>query len=257
MENGENKNKGKSKGEFIKIGIYVLAGIVILGLACSSFYFYRQYKKASETKPQNTRDELAVLTDEIKRVMDLPDEVPTLATVTDIEQAKNQPFFAKAANGDKVLIYANAKKAILYRPSEKRIIEVANVSGLSQDKEANQADISQPSSETGDTSGNISNESQPSSEVQQRLARVAIYNGANIKNLAANIAERLSSVEGIEITEKTNAKENYGKTIVIDLSGNNSEAVNKIVEAIGGEAGELPQGEIKPDADILVIGGKE
>ncbi len=121
MENAKNQNQPETaknnKTKFIKIGIYVLAGLVVLGLAGTSFYFYRQYKKASVAPPpQDTRDELTILTDEIKTFMELPNEVPTLAMVTDAEQAKSQPFLSRAENGDKVLIYIEAKKAILYRP---------------------------------------------------------------------------------------------------------------------------------------------
>jgi hypothetical protein len=52
-------------------------------------------------------------------------EQPTVATVTDASKVRNQAFFASSASGDKVLIYAQAKKAYLYRPSIDRVIEVA------------------------------------------------------------------------------------------------------------------------------------
>ncbi|PIR80160.1 MAG: hypothetical protein COU25_01495, partial [Candidatus Levybacteria bacterium CG10_big_fil_rev_8_21_14_0_10_35_13] len=52
---------------------------------------------------------------------------PTIATITDKSQLSTQPFFNNAVDGDKVLVYANAKKAILYRPSTDKIIEVAPV----------------------------------------------------------------------------------------------------------------------------------
>lgn len=45
----------------------------------------------------------------------------------DPEKLRDQPFFANAQRGDKVLIYANAKKAILYNPPSNKIIEVAPV----------------------------------------------------------------------------------------------------------------------------------
>lgn len=55
------------------------------------------------------------------------DEVPTLATVSDPDRLKEYPFFAKARKGDKVLMYGLSKKAILYRPSEDKIVEMAPI----------------------------------------------------------------------------------------------------------------------------------
>ncbi len=55
------------------------------------------------------------------------DEVPTLATVSDPEQLKKYPFFTNAEKGDKVLIYSLAKKAILYRPTGDKIVEIAPI----------------------------------------------------------------------------------------------------------------------------------
>ncbi len=52
-------------------------------------------------------------------------ETPTIATVSDPEALKDQVFFVDAQKGDKVLIYSNAKKAILYRPGDDKIITIA------------------------------------------------------------------------------------------------------------------------------------
>jgi isopentenyl diphosphate isomerase/L-lactate dehydrogenase-like FMN-dependent dehydrogenase len=54
-------------------------------------------------------------------------ETPTMATVSDPEKLKDQAFFANAKKGDKVLIYANSQKAILYDPESDRIVEVAPI----------------------------------------------------------------------------------------------------------------------------------
>ncbi len=81
--------------------------------------------------PQGTAQaqaEANALVAKVSKLMDLPtDETPTIATVTDVSIVKDQPFFAKAQNGDKVLIYQKAGKAILYRESENKIIEVGAV----------------------------------------------------------------------------------------------------------------------------------
>ncbi len=55
------------------------------------------------------------------------DEDPALATITDINKIST-PFLKQAENGDKMLVYQNAKKVILYRPSIDRIIDVGPVS---------------------------------------------------------------------------------------------------------------------------------
>ncbi len=71
---------------------------------------------------QETQD----LIDKVGQLIVLPTgEEPTIATVTDLNALQDQPFFANAQVGDKVLIYTQAKRAVLYRPSTNRVIEVA------------------------------------------------------------------------------------------------------------------------------------
>lgn len=67
------------------------------------------------------------LVTKVGSLMKLPaGETPTVAAVSDAAAAKQQsPFFANAANGDKVLLYVKAGEAILYRPSTNKIILVA------------------------------------------------------------------------------------------------------------------------------------
>ncbi len=65
---------------------------------------------------------------EVSKVIKLPEgETPTVGEVTDLSKVTNQKFFENAVQGDKFLVYKDAKKAFLYRPSEKRIIEVGVV----------------------------------------------------------------------------------------------------------------------------------
>jgi hypothetical protein len=62
----------------------------------------------------------------VYKLIDLPqNETPTIATISDKSGLTNQDFFSTAANGDKILIYAGYKMAILYRPSVNKIIKVA------------------------------------------------------------------------------------------------------------------------------------
>ena len=74
-----------------------------------------------------SQEEAERLSQEVGEKIQLPKETPTVATVVDAAKLKDQPFFANAKNNDKVLIYTSAKKAVLYRPSTKKVIEVAPI----------------------------------------------------------------------------------------------------------------------------------
>lgn len=94
------------------------------------------YQKYASLREENQRlsnpeaaaeDEATRIKSEVAQLIELPNETPTIATVVDAEKLRSQPFFASAQNGDRVLLFAQAKKAILYRPSTKKLVEVAPI----------------------------------------------------------------------------------------------------------------------------------
>lgn len=110
----------------ISRGFLVLVLLILVGVAA---YFYTQYKNTKnllQNPNQASSEEVKTLLAQVGKLIELPTgETPTIATVSDKAKLLDQPFFANAENGDKVLIYSNAKKAILYRPGINKIIEVA------------------------------------------------------------------------------------------------------------------------------------
>lgn len=87
----------------------------------------------TQVKELNNNPQIAVqkqtneLIAKVGSLIDLPkNETPTVANVSDAAAAKKQSaFFNNALNGDKVLMYAKAGEAILYRPSTNKIVLVA------------------------------------------------------------------------------------------------------------------------------------
>lgn len=115
---------------------------VVVGLAGLAGYYFKQYRDLNakyndiqgkyaelSSDPQAVQAaEVRRYIEEVGKVYDLPkDEQPSVATVKDKEQLKDQAFFAKAENGDITLIYSNAKLALLYRPSTKQLVNVSSV----------------------------------------------------------------------------------------------------------------------------------
>lgn len=108
--------------------------LVILVLVAVGGFFAWKYTEAQKdvdrlSNPQEAAKAAnAELTANVGKHAQVPQgETPTVATVSDVSKLKSQAFFAKAENGDKVLIYTQAKRAILYRPSTDKIIEIAPI----------------------------------------------------------------------------------------------------------------------------------
>lgn len=120
----------------------VIGGLILLFIALISggvFYYTKKVRPSNQnsinsanltdgiTSDNTSQNDVDSVVNKVKKLMLLPDETPILATVTDLEKVKGQVFFTKAQLGDKVLIYMQAKKAILYRPTDNIIIEVGRV----------------------------------------------------------------------------------------------------------------------------------
>ncbi len=114
----------KTMSGLTKAFVVLITIIAIAGVAASA-YLYREnfkLKNPNQVAEQQVKDIVA----EVSKVIVLPtDEVPSLATVADPEKLADQPFFAHALTGDVVIVYAKAKRAILWRPSTKQVVEVS------------------------------------------------------------------------------------------------------------------------------------
>ncbi len=99
--------------------------IAILAIAAAGYFYYELYTLKQDPNAQ-ARKEVNTLVAKVSKLVVLPEgETPTVATVSDVEALKSQPFFANAKQGDKVLIFAQSRKAILYSVEMNKIIEVA------------------------------------------------------------------------------------------------------------------------------------
>lgn len=124
--------KTVSKRSFIskKVILRSLYVLVLAAALATAGYYYKEYtdlKNASPEQLQQAQTDKYIAA--IKKLYALPaNEKPDVATVKDKEALKKQyPFFDQAENDDIVLIYKEAKLAILYRPSTKQLIKVGAV----------------------------------------------------------------------------------------------------------------------------------
>jgi len=98
--------------------VFIIAGIICALLLVGGGWMYLRLRIAQTPEALKT---------EVGTLIELPNETPTIATVTDPHELTSELFFKDAQVGDKVLIFSKAGQAILYRPSEKKIIAVGAV----------------------------------------------------------------------------------------------------------------------------------
>lgn len=214
-----------------KFFLILFAVILVLAGSAGTYFFYTKYQKTQKLLKDPTaiqQAEIKDVTAKVSKLMDLPQgEDPSVATVLDKEKLKDQPFFARTENGDKVIIYTKAGQAILYRPSTNRIISVAPIN-------------------LGETATTI---------------KVAAYNGTGISGLTTKFAaDVVKLVSNLTVAVKANAaRSDYEKSLVVDLTGQKADLAKQMASLIGGDVSTLPDGETKPSdlsIDLLIILGK-
>jgi hypothetical protein len=202
----------------------VLLGVLalwLIGATAAGAVFFKKYqdlKQQPRSAAEVAEAETQRIIQEVSQLYDVPKgEEPSVATVKDKEQLKGQPFFEGAENGDAAVIYTNAKLAILYRPSTKKIIRVSNVS------------IEAPSPSV-----------------------VIIGNEADRKAVETSLK---ALKDEVTIADKHDAENSYKQTIVVDLTGKNGDLVKKLAATLkNAKVDDLPEGEDKPaNADIIII----
>jgi hypothetical protein len=165
-----------------------------------------------------------------------------------VTKLANQPFFANAKNGDKVLIYNSKKQAILYRPSINMIIEVAPINVQSVTPTATASALLSPSGSAM--------KSTPTLSVGQ--ATFALLNGTQTSGLTKKYEPELKKVipESV-VSVRGNTKGDYENSILVDVRGDKSAIAAQYSQKLGILYGALPPGESTPSSDFLIILGKD
>lgn len=216
-----------------KLLTYLLLSLIII-LFGTTGYFYYQFHKLSKSPIAAqiaAQKETQKLATDIGKLMLLPkDEVPTVATVTDIDKLKDQLFFRNATNGNKVLIYPNSKLAIIYDPNTNLIVNVGPINFSQQ-------------------------------QTQQELkTRIGLRNGTNIAGLTYKVEAEIKKLfPEINILFRDQDKRtDYEKTVIVILNQASKDVASELAKTLHAQIDKLSDEEPKPsDIDILIIAGKD
>lgn len=206
--------KGRQKrGKARKL---IIGGVILLGIVASVQWYVKAHRNPDVVR----QAQISQLISEVGQRAVLPSgEEPTVRTVVNKDKV-SQAFLANAQDGDKVLLYFQAGKAIVYRPSSQQIVNIGP--------------LAEPAS------------------------RIFLRNGTTSASLPSSIRTKLDQDTKYQIVSQDVAvRRSYTKTLVIDIAGNRPDIAAKIASQIGGRAAPLPSDESRPDADFLIIVGSD
>jgi hypothetical protein len=140
IKDGQEKNRSEIKIEPAsdkKISTVVLVVLLLLAVGAfgATFYKYRQTQtqlqqlSSAEGQKAIAKKDIDELLAKLRKHIVLPvGEDPVVATVTDKDAlAKEQPFYQNAHNGDRVLAYIQARKAIIYDPIKDVVVNAGPI----------------------------------------------------------------------------------------------------------------------------------
>jgi hypothetical protein len=188
--------------------------LLAIGLIGAAGYYLVYMREAPDIRAENER-----LIVEVSEKVAVPTtEKPAITTVVD-EKKINQEFLRGTKKGDKVLLYFQTGKAIVYRPETGQIINIG--------------------------------------PIETPTPKVFLRNGSTSQHVEA-VTEKLSaSAEFVIASQDESSKKDYQKTIVVDVGGVRPDMAKRLAGTINASVGKLPEGESAPDADLLVIVGSD
>jgi len=156
-----------------------------------------------------------------------------VAIIDNEDTLRSHPFFANVHNGDKLLIYKESEKAVLFRPLTNEVVAFAPLNAV-------------PSTSYAQIEG------QPV---------VALRNGMgtpyDMKTFEAELT--YISPKSVAVDNEIAGRSDYKNSIIVDVVGTKKEEAQALAYKLKLTLSELPAGEFRPPAgvDFLVILGRD
>lgn len=203
--------------------------LLIVGTMVMTFLYYRTRQQllllsTPQGQQRLSEQEMAVVLEQLGKLTLLPDEEPVMATIIDAGYLATQSaFYEQSENGDKLVVFPTAKKAIIYSPARNIIVN----SGPVIDDQVSSA------------------------------LRIELRNGTVDDDILNEIKDGLEANGATVTAMSPAANRNYAQTRIIGTSDNvTDETLAALATYLNGEVVvTLPVSEKESAADVLVIVG--
>jgi heme/copper-type cytochrome/quinol oxidase subunit 2 len=128
MHEHSETSKKHAKKNRLPLIISMIAVVIVGALATTTFLLYRQVQDLRDDPSKVVTEQADQLKNKVAKIMQLPDETPAVITIKDVDKLKSQEdFFKDANNGDKILVFSVARKAVIYRESDNKVINAGPI----------------------------------------------------------------------------------------------------------------------------------
>lgn len=121
LYNGSQPKRKKEKSNKKLIAL-IASIIVVVGLV--AVIVFQQITINSKTTEE---EEARNIQNQLSKLMILPKEEALVSEIKNVNEIKDQAFFSKAENGDKVLIFVQDAKIVIYRDCDNKIVNVGPI----------------------------------------------------------------------------------------------------------------------------------
>lgn len=113
------------KGKILhKLPMIILATACIMALIAAGIFYYL-YTNATKDEAKQT-EALA----RVQSIAETPTEKPVIVTVTNKDKLSNKQLAAKVENNDMLIFYSQAKRLVIYRPANQKIVDMLGFEGV-------------------------------------------------------------------------------------------------------------------------------
>lgn len=213
----------------LKVLATICVLLLLVGTVVMTFLYYQARQELLQlSTPQGqqrlSEQEMTVILEQLGKLTLLPDEEPVMATIIDAAYLATQSaFYEQSENGDKLVVFPTAKKAIIYSPTRNIIVN----SGPVVDDQVSSA------------------------------LRIELRNGTADDDILNEIKDGLEANGATVTAMSPAANRNYAQTRIIGTSDNvTDETLAALATYLNGEVVvTLPVSEKESAADVLVIVG--
>src|SRR5688572_4076132 len=109
--NNENETRtAKPRRRLKRTLIRIVMAVILLGAIAACVILFIKYREAVDTNPENIERRTV---EQVANIVEVPNEKPSVLTVLSADKLTNKELAARAADGDRLLVYTENKRIVI------------------------------------------------------------------------------------------------------------------------------------------------